>query len=83
MSMSDLGRVCTFCLRHESRLEPFCPENPGHGCTYGLHHEYPIDPNEKPKAAGKKPDKSICTKCSLHMRNPASATNGCVHEYPV
>ena len=73
--------LCIYCLRHDSDKRPWCPDNPGNGCTYGLGHEYPEA--EKPKQqTPKKVDKQLCTKCGLHVRNPASATNGCAHEYP-
>ncbi len=80
--MSD--ECCIFCFKAPSNTTPFCPVNPGHGCTYGMHHEFPEGAEakaEKPKPT-KKIDKQVCTKCGLHARNPVSATNGCPHEYP-
>jgi hypothetical protein len=74
--------LCVFCGRDESDTRPWCPDNPGKGCTYGLGHDYGLGEGVKPKQAEKKVDKQLCAKCGLHVRNPASATNGCVHEYP-
>lgn len=92
--MSDAH--CIHCFKAESNKTPWCPDNPGLGCQYGLGHEYPCAvcgnllckthvPGEeaKPKQAPKKPDKKLCTKCGLHVKNPAAATNGCEHDYPV
>lgn len=76
--------ICPFCFQGPSNPKPWCPDNPGHGCTYGLHHEFPEADKvaeEKPKAI-KKADKQVCIKCNVHAKNPASATNGCQHEYP-
>lgn len=75
-------QLCIFCLKDQANPIPWCPDNPGNGCTYGLGHEFPLGEEAKPKQSGKKPDKQLCTKCGLHAKNPASATNGCVHEYP-
>jgi hypothetical protein len=75
-------QVCIFCFKSPSNPTPWCPTNPGNGCTYGLGHEYPLNESEKPKQPPKKPDKQLCLKCGLHAKNPASATNGCSHEYP-
>ncbi len=72
--------LCIYCMKHEGDQTPWVKDNPGNGCTYGLGHEYP-EP-VKPKQQAKKVDKQLCTKCGLHQRNPASATNGCAHEYP-
>jgi len=74
--------LCIYCLRSESNKTPWCPDNPGKGCTYGLGCEYPITEADKPKQPAPKIDKNVCTKCRLHTRNPVSATNGCAHEYP-
>jgi hypothetical protein len=74
-------QICIFCLKSPSDPTPWCRDNPGAGCTYGLGHEYPVAEIEKPKFE-KKPDKKLCVKCGLHLKNPASATNGCSHEYP-
>ena len=78
------NQVCIFCYKHESRTDPYCPTNPGFGCTYGMHHDYGQGDAVKVKqqAQGKKPDKQLCTKCGLHAKNPAGATNGCEHTYP-
>ncbi len=76
-----IARLCTFCGRDESNRTPWCVSNPGAGCTYGLGHEFP--PREAAtKKQTPKVDKWLCVKCGLHVRNPASGTNGCVHEYP-
>jgi len=75
-------RICIFCMKHESDTTPWCPDNPGEGCTYGCGHEYPPGEAEKPKQPPKKPDKNRCVKCDLHRKNPAAATNGCTHEFP-
>jgi len=64
-----IDNVCIFCLAHRDR---------GTACTYGMAHEYPAGP--APKQAPKR-DTQRCTKCGLHPKNPASATNGCEHEY--
>lgn len=75
--------ICIFCFQGPSNPKAWCTENPGHGCTYGLHHEWPeAIPAEKPKQV-KKADKQVCSKCSLHAKNPASASSECQHEYPV
>lgn len=76
--MSHLD-ICIFCVRHNSSTEPWCPSNPGRGCTYGYGHEYPLD--EKPKPSVAKTDTSLCTQCGLHPKNPKSSTNGCAHAY--
>ena len=73
--------TCIFCLRDAVTAEPFCKDNPGHGCTYGFHHEGVEGLVEKPKPAPKGPDKKLCLKCGLHPKNPAASTNGCAHEY--
>jgi hypothetical protein len=74
--------LCLYCLKSEGDQSPWCPNNPGAGCQYGLGHEYPPSEDTKPKQPVRKVDKQLCTKCGLHIRNPASATNGCAHEYP-
>jgi ribosomal protein L40E len=76
-------QFCIHCLRHASDTRPWCPDNPGSGCTYGLGHEYPLTEEAKPKQPPRKQDKQLCMKCGLHVRNPTSAQNGCTHEYPV
>ena len=75
--------ICLFCFKAEGNTTPYCLDNPGKGCTYGFDHEFPsrVQAKVKPQPA-KVPDKNICTKCGLHSRNPASATNGCEHAYP-
>lgn len=73
-------QLCIHCLKHESNKTPWCPENPGHGCTYGFAHEYPSSESAKPKQIAKK-DTKLCTKCGLHAKNPASVSSGCAHEY--
>ena len=75
-------QLCIYCFKGESNKTPYCPENPGALCQYGLGHEYPITKDDKPKQPVKRADKNVCAKCGLHARNPASATNGCPHEYP-
>jgi hypothetical protein len=75
--------LCIHCLKHEGNKTPWCPDNPGHGCTYGLGHEYASSKTSetaKPKQIAKR-DKQLCTKCGLHAKNPASASSGCAHEY--
>jgi hypothetical protein len=58
----------------------FCRERPsGPVCNYGLGHEV-FKPESRPKQVAKS-DFNRCTKCGLHPRNPASATNGCEHAY--
>jgi hypothetical protein len=78
--------ICIFCFQGPDNPKPFCPDNPGEGCTYGSHHEYPGSIFSKmkppPKVIAKKVDKQICVKCLLHRKHPTSATNGCEHEYP-
>ncbi len=74
---------CIFCLKSPSNATPFCPDNPGEGCTYGMRHDYGAGEVEKAKLQPKKaPDKQLCVKCGLHAKNPASTGNGCTHEYP-
>lgn len=63
--------VCIFCLAHSSRNAAWC--------SYGMKHEYP-EP-EKPKQVAKV-DLNLCTKCGLHVKNPASKASACAHEYP-
>lgn len=90
-----MGRACIFCFKDEGRTDPWVPNNPGGGCTYGLGHEYPCPvcgnllcklhvagQDVKPPPQMKKPSKNLCTKCGLHPNNPTSKTNGCEHEYP-
>jgi hypothetical protein len=72
--------TCVFCLKHRGDPTPWVADNPGDGCTYGMKHEFP-EP-EKPKQQAPKRDASLCTKCGLHAKNPASQKNGCEHEYP-
>ncbi len=92
---SNPEAICIFCFRSESDKRPWCSDKPGQNCTYGLAHEYPCavcrnlfckvhvpGQEDKPKQPARKADKQLCTKCGVHVRNPASATNGCVHEYP-
>ena len=76
--------VCIFCLKHPSDTSPWCAGNPGEGCQYGMHHEYPDGEyaKAKPKQQPKKPDSKLCTKCGLHPKNPLSQSNGCSHDYP-
>ena len=82
MPEAELDQLCIHCLKHKSSSTPWVPDNPGHGCTYGLSHEYPATLEEKSKSKQvAKVDKGLCTKCGLHMKNPASKMNGCVHEY--
>jgi hypothetical protein len=70
--------ICIFCLR-QLGSPPWCPDNPGKGCTYGCDHEFPLPPKEtKPPV---KKDTKLCTRCGLHPRNPLSLTNGCAHLY--
>ena len=73
--------TCVFCFRAEGDLAPFCPENPGKGCTYGLAHEYPGAGVAPALPVPKRRDAKLCVLCGLHPRNPASATNGCAHSY--
>lgn len=70
--------LCVFCLKMPGDPTPFCAANPGRGCTYGLEHEFPRQPAKQP---ARRPDVSRCLRCGLHPKNPASATNGCTHEY--
>lgn len=63
---------CIFCRRHKS--------DAAESCTYGGKHEFGVEARaEAPQP--KKPDPKLCVKCGLHPKNPASATNGCAHEY--
>ncbi len=78
--MSD--QLCIYCFKHQGDKTPWCPDNPGNGCTYGLGHEYPVTEAEKPKQPPRKTDKNLCAKCGLHIKNPASASSDCAHEYP-
>lgn len=71
--------LCIFCFKFADDPAPWVAGNPGHGCTYGLGHEYPK--TEKPTQPARKVDRQLCTKCGLHPKNPASSTNGCAHEY--
>lgn len=77
--------ICIFCFRSDSNPIPWCVDNPGRGCQYGLAHEYHPSPEDAVvlKTVEKKPAKNLCVKCGLHPRNPVSAQNGCAHEYPV
>lgn len=73
--------LCTFCNKVPENTTPWCVDNPGKGCTYGLGHEYPEELVVTKKVLVKKPDRQLCIKCELHPRNPASDVNGCEHEY--
>jgi hypothetical protein len=74
--------ICTFCLKSPNDPTPWCKDNPGHGCTYGLHHEFPEEAEKaKPVQPKKDPKKALCTKCGLHPKNPVFNTNGCEHEF--
>jgi hypothetical protein len=72
-----VGQVCVFCHKHRSRCQP------GKTCLYVDWHEFPAGQEIK-KAEQPKPkvDKQICLVCKVHRKNPASATNGCQHQYP-
>jgi hypothetical protein len=73
--------ICVFCFQG-ANPKPFCPDNPGEGCSYGLRHDYDsVEPKEKLKPVAKV-DKQRCLLCDLHRRNPASATSECKHTYP-
>lgn len=79
--------ICTFCFQGSNNPKPWCSENPGEGCTYGMHHEFPGSEFAPAKQKERKPqvkkvDKQVCTKCQVHAKNPTSQTNGCEHEYP-
>ncbi len=78
--------TCIFCFQTSDNPKVFCLDNPGDGCTYGMHHEYPGEVFGKtklpPKVTFKKVDKQVCLKCGVHSKNPVGATNGCEHEYP-
>jgi len=67
--------VCVFCRRHRADVanEPCA--------SYLAKHEFREAP-AAPVAQTKRVDTKICTKCKLHQKNPASATNGCEHVYP-
>ena len=81
---------CIFCLRHrnEAALETHRKHATwlggevflGPSCSYGLAHEFWPEPAPKVKPE-KKVDKKLCNRCGLHPKNPASANNGCAHEY--
>ena len=73
--------VCPHC-----RKDPLTDPSPwamaqGRGCTYGYDHDV-FHPAPVKVAAPRKADAKLCTKCGLHSKNPASATNGCEHIYP-
>ena len=74
--------ICIFCFRSAGAARPWCSENPGNGCTYGLGHEFPPGPADKPKATPRKVDRQLCTLCGVHAKNPASEASTCAHEYP-
>ncbi len=92
-----MDRLCALCLKTESDKTPWCKDNPGEGCTYGMHHEYKCILCDQWAVRGKafcenhasgekpvqqkKPDKKLCKKCGLHPKNPVSVTNGCEHDY--
>jgi hypothetical protein len=73
-------RLCIFCLQLDTQSTPWCPSNPGKGCTYGLGHEY-VGDDVVASPPSPKVDKKLCTKCGRHPKNPAASTNGCEHEY--
>lgn len=75
--ISRHGAVCIFCLFHRDREQP-------ETCTYGMRHEYPEDsvvtaPKKQQEA---KVDRSRCTRCGLHPKNPVFAASQCQHEFP-
>lgn len=78
--------ICVFCFQGSTNPKPWCPDNPGEGCTYGMHHEFPgsefAPKKQKALQPVKKADKQVCTKCGVHAKNPASQTSECSHEYP-
>jgi hypothetical protein len=79
-----MANICIFCFQGPNNPKPWCTNNPGHGCTYGFHHEFPEDVvvmADKTRPV-KKLDKQVCIKCNVHAKNPTSASNGCQHEYP-
>lgn len=66
---------CVFCLRCRGNIA----EPEARTCTYGMGHEFPqAAPQRQPERPR---DASLCVRCGLHPRNPASATNGCEHSY--
>jgi hypothetical protein len=73
--------ICIFCVRHQSCTVPWCPDNPGRGCTYGYGHEYPLPQQKTKQTVAKKLDAKLCTPCGLHPKNPKSDMNGCTHVY--
>ena len=65
--------VCVFCRQHKDHIGPVCD-------SFKMRHEFreaPIAVAPQPK----KRDAQLCVHCGLHPRNPASATNGCEHDY--
>lgn len=79
--------ICIFCFQGKDNPKPFCHTNPGNGCTFGFYHDFGDGEFGKPTSGAvkqpvKKIDKQVCVKCNLHIKKPASATNGCEHEYP-
>lgn len=73
--------ICTFCFQPPDNPKVWCVDNPGHGCTYGMHHEFPEEIKEIPQPPVKKTDKKLCTQCGLHPKNPLAASNGCQHVF--
>jgi hypothetical protein len=83
---------CVFCLRHRDEAERSREPHRKHAswlggevflgpsCSYGLAHEFWPESVAKAKPE-KKVDKKLCNRCGLHPKNPASASNGCAHEY--
>jgi hypothetical protein len=74
--------ICIFCLKTPNDPTPWCKNNPGHGCTYGGHHEFLEEAEKAKPVQQKKADKARCIKCNLHPKNPLSSTNECEHVYP-
>jgi len=71
--------VCIFCHHDPSYTDPYCATNPGHGCTYGFHHEYENAMVAQKPPQAKPVDRKLCPKCGMHPKNPAYAGNGCDH----
>jgi len=66
--------VCIFCREQRTDVD-------GKPCaSFQGSHEFRGAPPAPVQT--KRLDLGICTKCKMHKKNPASATNGCEHTYP-
>lgn len=80
MNLEHPESVCIFCMRTAPVTVPYCNDNPGKGCTYGMQHEFLV-PLKPAIDNVQKRDAKLCLKCNLHPKNPTFNEKGCDHEF--